>query len=122
MCVLPMNMINQKVFTIVYFWLALLLIASIMWITLRIFLIASLTFREIWWSFFFGVNTTNVSRKASEASNFLKRFFFFQSKMFSRSTHGDFLLWTLLMKNMNTVANVQFVELLSKKKEFDQDL
>ena len=42
--------------------------------------------------------------------------------MFSRSTHGDFLLWTLLMKNMNTVANVQFVELLSKKKEFDQDL
>ena len=80
MCVLPMNMINQKVFTIVYFWLALLLVASIMWITLRIFLIASTTFRKIWWSFFFGVNTTNVSRKASEASNFLKRFFFFSEQ------------------------------------------
>ena len=102
MCVLPMNMINQKVFTIVYFWLALLLIASIMWITLRIFLIASSTFRKIWWSFFFGVNTTNVSKKASGASNLSKKILFFRAKcsvvrLTEISSYGPFWwkTWTL---------------------------
>ena len=45
----------------------------------------------------------------------------FQSKMLSRSSHGDFLLWTLLLKNMNAMVNAQFVELLGKEKAFDRD-
>ena len=59
-CVLPMNMINQKVFTVLYYWLGLLLMASVMMLVLRIFLVISPTFRGICWSFIYGVDNINV--------------------------------------------------------------
>lgn len=60
LCVLPMNMINQKVFTVLYYWLGLLLMASVMMLVLRIFLVISPTFRGICWSFIYGVDNINV--------------------------------------------------------------
>ena len=70
LCVLPMNMINQKVFTILYFWLGLLLMVSVMMLVLRIFLVISPTFRGICWSFIYGVDNINVRRSITFSLRF----------------------------------------------------
>merc|ERR1712223_1481501 len=41
LCVLPINMFNQKVFTIFFVWLGVLLIASLLLSIVRIFLVSS---------------------------------------------------------------------------------
>jgi hypothetical protein len=60
LCVLPLNMVNQKFYTFFCFWLAFLLVSSIMTLTIRVALIVSAEFREIVINTTYGVKRVKV--------------------------------------------------------------
>ena len=53
LCVLPLNMINQKFYSFFYFWLFFLMITSLTTLVIRIGLIGSPSLREISTKFHF---------------------------------------------------------------------
>jgi len=95
LCVLPLNMINQKFYSFFYFWLFFLMITSLTTLVIRIGLIGSPSLREISTKFHFdGIK--------------------FKAKHLKNCTHGDWLLLTRLTDNMNPIIKVSFFNLLEK--------
>ena len=93
MCVLPLNMLNQKFYTFYFFWLWLLLLVSMAMVLTRVGFVMSEELRKI-----------NLKR-------------FYNSKVirkiqFGKASHGDWFLMAQLMKNMNVVMNNKFLEIL----------
>ena len=84
MCVLPINMFNQKVFTIFFVWLGVLLIASLLLFIVRIFLVSSTLFRGIYVRLFYNLNLSSLSRDGVNMDvSFVKKIFWIISKVFS---------------------------------------
>ena len=61
LCVLPMNMLNQKVYGFLFYWLGFLMVASMLMLTIRVFLTVSTTFREIYLKLVYNFSSIDVS-------------------------------------------------------------
>ena len=60
-CVLPLNMINQKFFSIFYLWLAFLFVLTLVSLTIKLCLIFSKESREMVLLFVYRIKSVNVS-------------------------------------------------------------
>ena len=75
-------MFNQKVFTIFFVWLGVLLIASLLLFIVRIFLVSSTLFRGIYVKLFY--NLSSLSRDGVNMDvSFVKKLFRIIFKVFS---------------------------------------
>jgi hypothetical protein len=61
LCVLPLNIINQKFYTIFWIWLSVLLVLSMFAFTMRIILVISAEARDFMLRFVYGIKEFNVS-------------------------------------------------------------
>ena len=122
-------MFNQKVFTIFFVWLGVLLIASLLLFIVRIFLVSSTLFRGIYVKLFYNIPTTSLSRDGvnMDVSFVKKKYFelflrFFQSfqDILKKTSHGDFLLLTFLFDNMNSIVSREFVKKCANEDWNDQ--
>ena len=60
LCVLPLNMINQKFYMLFWFWLSILITASFFMLTVRLILVASTDARSMRIKYFYGVRNVEV--------------------------------------------------------------
>ena len=72
LCVLPMNMFNQKVYTAFFVWLGVLLIASGLLLILRIFMVSSTLFRGVYVKLFYNLNSLSWDSGSMDVSLALK--------------------------------------------------
>ena len=75
-------MFNQKVFTIFFVWLGVLLIASLLLFIVRIFLVSSTLFREIYVKWFYNLSSLSWDVVNMDVS-FVKKLFRIIFKVFS---------------------------------------
>jgi len=91
LCVLPLNMINQKYFSFLYVWLAILVILTVGSLTLRLLMALLPDFRITVLNIFYGIKVDKRHR-------------------IHRCTHGDWHLMSYLVSNMNPLVGAQFLE------------
>ncbi len=121
LCVLPLNMVNQKFYTFFCIWLAVLFVLTIGNMTLRLILIISREFREIVFNVIYGTKNLKVNRKYVDSNDETSFHEFFQRTIVKRSSHGDWLLLDRLLDNMNVVVSAQFLKELGEAQEYDDD-
>ena len=96
MCVLPLNMLNQKFYTFYYFWLLFLLLISMLMVLVRIGFVISKDLRDLRLKRLYN---SKIVRKIE----------------YGKASHGDWFLMAQLMKNMNVVMNTEFLSILESK-------
>jgi len=101
LCVLPLNMINQKYFSFLYVWLAILVTLSLGILAMRVMMILLPDFRPIVLNVFYGIKIKKTNK-------------------IHKSSHGDWLLMSYLVANMNPLVGAQFLDHMDP--EYKQDL
>jgi len=99
-CVLPLNMINQKYFSFLYVWMGLLVVLTLGIITFRVLMVILPDFRTIVLKSFYGIKVKKTNR-------------------FHNSDHGDWLLLSYMIGNMNPLVASQFIDHMDDKYEND---
>ena len=113
-------MFNQKVFTIFFVWLGVLLIASLLLFIVRIFLVSSTLFRGIYVRLFYNLSVNmDVSFIKKKYFDFFQKSYTFQD-ILKKTSHGDFLLLTFLFDNMNSIVSREFVKKCANEDWNDQ--
>jgi len=97
LCVLPLNMINQKLYTAFYIWLGVLFTASALLLIIRISLVTSTAFRGLYLKFFYGLYSS-----AKHGVNL--------DDVVNNTSHGDFLLLTFIFDNVNSIVGFAFLK------------
>ncbi|TRY75746.1 hypothetical protein TCAL_11109 [Tigriopus californicus] len=100
LCVLPLNIVNQKFYSLYWYWLSALLVVSILALTLRILQITSHDMKKFVIVYFYRIKE-------------------FNDVILKRSNHGDWFLLIRLMDNMNDVVSSLFLDELEKIKPFE---
>lgn len=96
LCILPLNILNEKGYLILWFWLILLGIVSFLQLAHRALLLMSESYR---WSFLSTFNQVIPSK-------------FFDS-IRKRSTYGDWFLLHMLSRNVNPIHFRDIIQLLA---------
>merc|ERR1712020_181758 len=101
-CVLPLNMLNQKYFSFLYVWMGVLVILTLLNLTIRVLMVVLPDFRTIVLNTFYGIKIKKSNR-------------------IHKSSHGDWLLMSYMVSNMNPLVGAQFLDYMDPNCEISVD-
>ncbi|XP_043236831.1 innexin inx2-like [Amphibalanus amphitrite] len=97
-CVMPLNILNEKIYMVLWFWLALLAVASVLAFTWRVVTMSATALR---------VPMLRATARLADPRDV--------AEVVERLPLGDFFLLTLLAKNMDSVAFRQLMSELARE-------
>jgi len=104
-CVMPINIINEKIYVLLWFWLMILTILTIFDLIHHFILV---TFRGVRW--------TILSRKLAMAPKFKQEMMDIDLALISRSlSYGDWKLCYHLIRNMDSLTAAEWLQCVTEK-------